>query len=105
MWGKRQKRLPKRVVLGLLAEAMEQAEQAERAEQQQEREPEAIPYPEEAPAPVAPPGPTGLRAADVPVDNSAGPEPLTSGEDHDPLLQREVPAPRTGESTRHGTFG
>jgi hypothetical protein len=41
----------------------------------------------------------------VPVDNSAGPEPLP--EDESAPQQRELPAQRSGKakSTRHGSFG
>jgi hypothetical protein len=96
------KRLSKRETLGLLARLMEEAERAE--QQQDQAEPEAVPYPEGTAVPVVPPRRPGLRPADVPVDNSAGPDPAAGDEDAKSLPQ-ELPAQRAGESTRHGTFG
>ena len=105
MWGKRRKRhtrLSRQLALGLLEDAVAQVEQ-----QQEEAEPEAVPYPGalylEAPyleAPAASPDQADLRPADVPVDNSA--EPAAAG---DPAPQRELPARRTGDRTRPGSFG
>jgi hypothetical protein len=71
--------------------------------QQQESESEegqpAVPqYPGAVPPPAAPPG---LRAADVPVDNSTGPEPAAPAT---PLLG-DLPRSRTRDRSRHGTFG
>ena len=67
-------------------------------------EAEALPYPAGNPAPAVPPAREGLLAADVPVDNSAGPEPMSADENPSPQ-QRHLPAQRTGDSARHGTFG
>ncbi len=100
MWGKRHKRgarLPRQLALGLLEDAMARAEQ-----QQEAGEPEPVSYPP-AGSPVPDPRP-GLLPADVPVDNSAGPEPLPAGQDSAPR-QRELPAQGTGQSARHGSFG
>ena len=102
MWGKRQKRyvrLSRRRALGLLAEMMARAE-----EHQVDAEREAVPYPAGNPAPAVPPAREGLLAADVPVDNSAGPESVSADENPSPQ-QRHVPAQRTGDGARHGTFG
>ena len=103
MWGKRRKRcarLPRQLALGLLEDAMARAEQQQKADQ-----PEPVPYPRaSSPAPAVPAARPGLLSADVPVDNSAGPESSPAGEDPAPR-QREVPAQRTRESTRHGSFG
>ena len=100
MWGRRKGRctqLSRQLALGLLEDAMGQV--------QQPREPEpsepGVPYPGPGPAPAAPPVPAGLRAADVPVENSTGPRPA----DTPAPPQGELPAERTGESTHHGTFG
>ena len=98
MWGKRRKRgtqLSRLLALGRLEEAMAQAGQ-------QEDEPETVQYPDRVPPAAARPDPGSLRAAGVPVDNSAGPEPQR--EDAQPL-QQELPAQRAGDSARHGTFG
>ena len=112
MWGKRKRRrarLPRQLALGLLEEAMGRVQQQEEEEEDEEDEDEAdaVPYPEAAPPPAAPSDPSGLRTADVPVDNSAGPEPPAAADDPDPVTprQREPPAQRTGESTRHDTSG
>jgi hypothetical protein len=102
MWGKRQKRyvrLSRRRALGLLAEMMARAE-----ERQVDREPEAVPYPVGNPAPAVPPVREGLLAADVPVDNSAGPEPADTGENPAPQ-ERHLPSQRKGDGARHDTFG
>jgi hypothetical protein len=102
MWGKRQKRyvrLSRRRALGLLAEMMARAE-----ERQVDREPEAVPYPVGNPAPAVPPVREGLLAADVPVDNSAEPEPVSANENPSPQ-QPQLPTQRTRDSARHGTFG
>jgi len=71
--------------------------------QQQESESEegepAVPhYPGAVPPPAAP---LGLRTADVPVDNSTGPEPAGP---ETPLLG-DLPRSRTRDRSRHGTFG
>jgi hypothetical protein len=98
MWGRRRKRgtrLSRLLALGRLEEAMARAEQ-----QQEEGEPEAVPYPPASnPAPDVPAARPGLRAEDVPVDNSAGP---AAEEDAAP---QELPVQRTRDSTRHGSFG
>ena len=103
MWGKRRKRcarLPRQLALGRLEDAMARVEQQQKAD-----EPEPVPYPRAStPAPAAPAPRPGLLSADVPVDNSAGPESSPAGQDPAPR-QREVPAQRTGDSTRHGSFG
>jgi hypothetical protein len=103
MWGRRQKRkvrLSRRRTLGLLAEMMGRAE-----EQEADGKPEAaVPYPAENPTAAVPPAREGLRTADVPLDNSAAPEPVAADENPAPQ-QQDLPAQRTGHSTRHGTFG
>jgi hypothetical protein len=103
MWGRRRKRgsrLSRQLALALLDDAMARAEQ-----QQETGEPESVPYPRASnPSPDIPAARTGLRAQDVPVDNSAGAGPQPAGEDPTPQHQ-ELPAQRTGENTRHGSFG
>jgi hypothetical protein len=103
MWGRRRKRgsqLSRQLALGLLEDAMARAEQ-----QQEAGEPESVPYPRASnPPPDIPAARTGLRAEDVPVDNSAGAVPQSAGEDPGPRHQ-ELPTQRTGENTRHGSFG
>ena len=100
MWGKRRKRrpqLPRQLAHALLEDAMGRVEQPEG----EHVEPSVTTYPGAVPQPPARPD---LRTADVPVDNSAGLEPLTvAGESAPPLC--ELPAQRSGDSTRHGTFG
>jgi hypothetical protein len=96
MWGRRRKRgtqLERLLALGRLEEAMARAEE-------QEAEPEVLPYPEGAPA-VPPDRASGLSCSGVPVDNSAGP---AADEKPSPQVQ-DLPAQRTGDSERHGTFG
>jgi hypothetical protein len=108
MRGKRpklNKRLSKRQTLGLLADLMEQAEREQR-EAGGEPE-EANPYHEGPPLAVPPPNRPGLRVADVPVDNSAAPEPAAADDpDLEPQapLQQELPAQRQGDSSRHRSF-
>lgn len=74
-------------------------------EESEEGEPAVPHYPGPpqfpGPPPAAPPEPPGLRAADVPVDNSAGPEPA----DPETPLLRNLPRSRTRDRSRHGTFG
>jgi hypothetical protein len=107
MWGKRKKRgarLPRQLALGLLEEAMGRVQQRE----EEEDEPSATRYPGAAPAPPRgspPPDQAGLHPADVPVDNSARPEPSPADDDPPPPLQQELPAQRTRQSTHYGTFG
>lgn len=99
MWAKRRNRcarLPRQLALGLLEDAMARAE-----EQRDEQAPEPVPY---ANAPVVPPARNGLAAEDVPVDNSAGPAPVAADEGA-PGTQQARPAQRTGDSTRHRSFG
>jgi hypothetical protein len=100
MWGRRRKRgtqLQRQLGLGLLEDALARAEQRQ---QEEEGEPEAVPYPGRAPA--APPDrAAGLSCSGVPVDNSAGP---AADEKSAPQV-RDLPAQRTGDSERHGTFG
>ena len=116
MWGKRRKpgtRLSRQLALGLLQDAMAQVEQQQEAEAEpgrylgapyQEAPSQEAPY-QEAPyqetGPAGPPDQAGLRPADVPVDNSAGP---AAAEDSAPP-QRELPARRTTDRTRRGSFG
>ncbi len=100
MWGKRRKRgarLPRQLALGLLEDAMARAE-----EQRDQEAPEPVPY---ANAPVVPPSRNGLAAKDVPVDNSAGPAPVAAEEGEPGAAQQDLPAQRTGDSTRHRSFG
>ena len=101
MWGRRRKRgtrLSRLLALGRLEEAMARAEQ-----QQEESEPEALPYPPAGnPAPDAPASRPGPFAQDVPVDNSAGP---AADQDAAPQYHPELPAQRTRDRTRHGSFG
>ncbi len=103
---KRGARLPRQLALGMLEDAMSRVEQQQQEqEQEEEGKPAAVPYPRSGrPAPAVPAARTDLPA-DVPVDNSAGPEP--SAEDDSAPQQREVPAQRSGKkkSTRHGSFG
>ena len=98
MRGKRKRgrgRLPRQLALGLLEDAMGRVQQQE--SESEEGEP-AVPH---YPGTVPPPEPPGLRAADVPVDNSAGPEPA---EPETPRLG-DLPRSRTRDRSRHGTFG
>jgi len=114
MWGRRNKRrtrLEKQLSLALLEDALARAEQQADAPGPEEAVPEGA-VPEEAapaervpgrgpvPAP-GPAGPAGLQPADVPVDNSSGP----SAADPVPPKQRQRPAARREESTRHGSLG
>jgi hypothetical protein len=104
---KRGARLPRQLALGMLEDAMARVEQQQEQEQEQEEggKPTAVPYPRSGrPAPAVPAARADLPA-DVPVDNSAGPEP--SAEDDSAPQQRELPAQRSGKkkSTRHGSFG
>jgi hypothetical protein len=98
---KRGTRLDREVALGLLEDAMGRVEQ----QPEEEGEPAAVPYPRAGRAAPAAPDPQAGLPADVPVDNSAGPEPLP--EDESAPQQRELPAQRSGKSksTRHGSFG
>jgi|SRR6516225_2108705 hypothetical protein len=103
MWGKRRKRrpqLPRQLAHALLVDAMGRVEQREG----EHVEPSVTTYPGAVPQPTASPGPPDLRAADVPVDNSAGLEPLTAADESAPP-PCELPAQRSGDSTSHGTFG
>ena len=109
MWGKRRKRrtqLSRQLALGLLEDAVARVEQ----QQEEEAEPEPVPYlgapyleagPAASPGQAGQAGQAGLRPADVPVDNSAGP---ADAQDSAPP-QRELPARRTPGRTRHGSFG
>jgi hypothetical protein len=103
---KRGARLPRQLALGMLEDAMSRVQQQQQEqEQEEEGKPAAVPYPRSGrPAPAVPAARTDLPA-DVPVDNSAGPEP--SAEDDSAPQQRELPAQRSGKkkSTRHGSFG
>lgn len=75
---------------------MAQAEQP----QEEDKEAAAVPYPEGAPA-VPPDRAAGLSCSGVPVDNSNGP---AADEKSAPQV-RDLPAQRTGDSERNGTFG
>ena len=99
---KRGTRLDREVALGLLEDAMGRVEQQQ---DEEEGEPAAVPYPRAGRAAPAVPDPKAGLPADVPVDNSAGPEPLP--EDESAPQQRELPSQRSGKSksTRHGSFG
>jgi hypothetical protein len=104
MWGRRRKRgtrLSRLLALGRLEDALA------RAEQQQEGEPEPVPYaPASSPAPDVPAARPGLRAEDVPVDNSAGPAADTAAEeDATPQHHQGLPVQRSRDGTRHGSFG
>ena len=104
MWGKRKKRrgqLPRQLALGLLEDAMGRVQQPQEPQEPEDSEPTTTTYSGPVPAPAAPPAHADLQAADVPVDNSAGPRPA----DPPAPPPGELPAQRTGESTRHGTFG
>jgi hypothetical protein len=100
MWGRRKKRcgqLPRQLALGLLEEAMGRVQP-----QEQEADEPAVtrcPSAEYGPPPPGTPAHAGLRAADVPVDNSAAPGPV------DPEPQRHLPARRTGDRTHHRSLG
>jgi hypothetical protein len=100
MWGRRRKRgtrLSRLLALGRLDEAIMQAER-----QQQEGEPEPVPYPPASiPAPDVPAARPSLSTEDVPVDNSAGPDPA-----QDAAAQHQgLPVQRSRDSTRHSSFG
>jgi hypothetical protein len=103
MWGKRKKRrtrLERQLALGRLEDAMGRVQQ-----QQEEEEGEpSVPYAGRVPPPSVPSDRPGLRPADVPVDNSAGPEPTASAEPRPPL-QQDLPAQRQGEGSHHDSFG
>jgi hypothetical protein len=111
MWGRRKKRgdrLSRQLALGLLEDAMGhvQPRQEQQEQERHEDEPEAVSYPSPESGP-APPARTGLQAADVPLDNSAPPDPAGPADDPDPRPppQRQLPAPRTGGRTRRRSFG
>lgn len=99
---KRGTRLDRELALGMLEDAMGRVEQQQ---EEEEGEPAAVPYPRVGRAAPAVPAPQAGLPADVPVDNSAGPEPSPEGESA--AEQRELPAQRSGKSksTRHGSFG
>ena len=117
MWGKRRKRggrLSRQLALGLLEDAMARVEQPEEPEQGERA---AVPYPEGAPATeyeTALPGVrAGLRAASVPVDNSAGPDPKAPKVPRSPAVppdvaeippQSQPPAQRSEDRSRHRSF-
>jgi hypothetical protein len=107
VWGRRKKRrgqLSRQLALGLLEDAMGRVQQPE---EQDEDGPVPYPSPERGPTPPGPQDRAGLQATDVPVDNSAAPGPPAPADDPDPKipLQRQRPARRSGESTRHRSFG
>jgi hypothetical protein len=110
MWGKRRKRrtrLERQLALAQLEDALGRV-QEERHEE--EGEPEAVPYPGAVPGPPLPPDRargSGLRDADVPVDNSAGPEPSPADSESEPEKPPpgQLPEQRTKGSSRHRSFG
>jgi hypothetical protein len=111
MWGRRRKRgarLSRQLALGLLEDAMARVQplQEQEEQEQQEDEPEADPYPSPEHGPT-PPSRTGLQATDVPVDNSAAPDPDGPADDPDPRPppQRQLPARRTGGRTHRRSLG
>jgi hypothetical protein len=110
MWGKRKKRrtqLERQLALAALEDAMGRVQQQQQEEEEQQAE-SSVPYPGGVPPPSVPPARSGLRATDVPVDNSAGPEPAgaePSATEPQPPPQQELPAQRKGESSRHDSFG
>jgi hypothetical protein len=110
MWGKRKKRrtqLERQLALAALEDAMGRVQQQQQHEEEQQAE-SSVPYPGGVPPPSVPSARSGLRATDVPVDNSAGPEPsATAGPEPQPPPppQQELPAQRKGESSRHDSFG
>jgi hypothetical protein len=98
MWGKRQERyvrLSRRRALGLLAEIMARAEEREAS-----GEPEGVLEPLGTPASFSPISRPHLRAADVPQDTGAEPEPPAFEQDVAPL-GRSLPVQRTGENAYH----
>ena len=106
MWGRRKKRraqLSRQLALGLLEDAMGRVQQPP----VQGGDEPAAPYPGASPSPAAPAAQADLRAADVQVDNSAGPETPAPADDPGPFTppQCQLSARRTGQSTRQGTFG
>jgi hypothetical protein len=116
MWGRRKKRcgrLPRQLALGLLEDAMGRVQPPQEQEQEQEQdEPAPTTYPsaEYGSPPPGTPARADLQAADVPVDNSAAPGPSGPpgpADDPDPKVprQRQLPARRTGKSTRHRSLG
>jgi|HubBroStandDraft_3_1064219.scaffolds.fasta_scaffold206897_1 hypothetical protein len=111
MWGKRKKRrtrLERQLALGELEDAMGRVQQQQQEEEEHEAE-SSPPYPGGMPPPSVPPARSGLRATDVPVDNSAGPEPAgpdpSGAAEPQPPPQQELPAQRKGEGSRHDSFG
>jgi hypothetical protein len=105
MWGRRRKRgtrLSRLLALGRLEDALARAER-----QQQDGEPEPVPYPPAGhAAPDVPAARPSLQAADVPVDNSAGPAADTdASEDPAPQHHQGLPVQRSRDGTRHGSFG
>lgn len=106
MWGKRKKRrtrLERQLALGELEDAMGRVQQQQQEEEEHEAE-SSPPYPGGVPPPSVPPARSGLRPTDVPVDNSAGPEPPGVTEPQPPP-QQELPAQRKGEGSRHDSLG
>jgi hypothetical protein len=104
MWGKRKKRcsqLQRQLALGRLEEAMGWLQQEEGPEPET-----ALPYYQGAPLPIPPPGRPGLGIADVPVDNSTGPDPSAAADEPESAtpVQQELPAQRRGQSSNHGSF-
>jgi hypothetical protein len=110
MWGRRRRRgarLSRQLALGLLEDAMARVQPSE---DQQEDEPEPDPYPSPEHGPT-PPARTGLQATDVPVDNSAAPDPGGPADDPDPRpppqcqFPGQLPARRTGRRTHRRSLG
>jgi hypothetical protein len=101
MWGRRKEpcgQLPRQLALGLLEDAMGRVQPPQEHEAD---EPSVTRYPsaEYGPPPPGTPARAGLRAVDVPVDNSAAPGPA------DPEPHRQLPARRPGDRTHHRSLG
>jgi hypothetical protein len=106
MWGRKRKKrgsqLQRQLALGRLEDAMGRVQ-----EFQEEAEDESsVPYPGAVPPSPVPPTRSGLRPSDVPVDNSAAPEPAAEDSDREPQtpLQQDLPAQRRGENSRRRSF-
>ena len=104
MWGrrgKRSRRLDKQLALGLLEDAMSRAEQQDPDADQPEPYASTIPaqadtFPQPRAAEQA-----DLEIADVPVDNSAGPD----ADDVVPPQQRQRRGEHSAKSTRRRSLG
>ena len=109
MWGKRKKRgsrLSRQLALAQLEDAMGRVEKHRQREE--DGEPEAVQYSGTVPVPSVPPDRAGLRDVDVPVDNSAAPDPLPDDTESRPETPPpgQLPEQRTkGRRSRHRSFG